>query len=322
MRQSDIQKLVEDTQTEILQGARRIAVLNVSDAAVEVLRQIDEKGLLSAVVGLYAISTDMAAAQVRGVPVRPMVTLRDDLPEVIVVAADDEKEEVIAAALPYVQGCPKMIVAGCGHYSFRDPLFDEISAQLLVPSLANGYKNSLVHLYQCLSNAARLGLDGVVAEFGVYKGGTTMFIASLLERLGVGWQVLGFDTFAGFPQRRSPLDMYDHPGCIFTNLAAVRTYLSKKNIEIVVGDIAETCQQLTAKNLVVTFMDTDNYTPARAALEIVQDRTVVNGAIVFDHFTGDDRFRYTLGERLAAKVLLADDRYFNLHGTGVFIRQR
>jgi len=145
MQQSDIQRLVEDTQTEILQGARRIAVLNISDTAVEVLRQIDEKGLLSAVVGLYAISTDAAPAEVRGIPVRPMTTLRDDLPEVIVIAADGEKEEVITAALPYVQGSPKMIVAGYGHYSFRDPLFDEISAQLLVPSLANGYKNSLVH---------------------------------------------------------------------------------------------------------------------------------------------------------------------------------
>jgi hypothetical protein len=42
---------------------------------------------------------------------------------------------------------------------------------------------------------------------------------------------------------------------------------------------------------------------------------------VFDHFTGVDRFLYTLGERLAAKRLLDDSRFFNLHGTGVFFRQ-
>ena len=42
---------------------------------------------------------------------------------------------------------------------------------------------------------------------------------------------------------------------------------------------------------------------------------------VFDHFTGTSRFRYTLGERIAGRVLLDDPRYFHLHGTGVFYRQ-
>ena len=94
---------------------------------------------------------------------------------------------------------------------------------------------SLVHLYQCLANAARLGLSGAVAEFGMFKGGTTMFLSRVIERLGVNWPVIGFDTFDGFPPRRSPLDMYDHPGCVFTDLAAVRRYLDGRDIEIVAG---------------------------------------------------------------------------------------
>lgn len=72
----------------------------------------------------------------------------------------------------------------------------------------------------------------------------------------------------------------------------------------------------------LSFIDTDNYTSARAALEVVQDRTVVGGAIVFDHYTGAGHFRYTLGERIAGSVLLEDSRYFHLHDTGVFYRQR
>jgi O-methyltransferase len=72
-----------------------------------------------------------------------------------------------------------------------------------VPSLANGYPNSLVHLYQCLANAARLGLSGAVAEFGMFKGGTTMFLSRVIKRLGASWPVIGFDTFGGFPPRRS-----------------------------------------------------------------------------------------------------------------------
>lgn len=322
MRQCDVDKLVLDAQNEVFRGARRVAVLNVSDAAVDVLRGIDDRGLLAVVIGLYAISTASAPAEVRGVAVRPLSALKTDQPEAIVVAADEDKEEVIAAALPYIDGSPKLIVAGYGHYSFRDRMFDEICAQLLVPSLANGYTHSLVHLYQCLVNGARLGLEGVVAEFGIFKGGTTMFIATALKRLGVRWPVFGFDTFAGFPPRRSPLDMYDDAGCVFRNRDAVEAYLATENVEVVTGDIAETCRRLAQEKLVVTFFDTDNYSATRAALEIVRERTVLNGAIVFDHFTGEERFRYTLGERFAGKVLLDDERYFNLHGTGVFLRQR
>jgi O-methyltransferase len=242
--------------------------------------------------------------------------------QALVVAADDDKEDLLLGALPYVQGTPKVLVAGYGHLAFRDQVFHEELAQLLVPSLANGYPNSLVHLYQCLANAARLSLRGVVAEFGMYKGGTTMFLSRVIERMGQDWPVIGFDTFSGFPERRSPLDMYDHPDCVFTGLPSVQRYLGGRNIEIVPGDIVETCARLDGEDLVLTFMDTDNYSPAQAALKIVQERTVAGGAIVFDHFTGADRFRYTLGERIAGRVMLDDPRYFHLHGTGVFYRQR
>jgi O-methyltransferase len=197
-----------------------------------------------------------------------------------------------------------------------------VCGSLEIPSLANGYPNSLIHIYQCLSNAARLGLKGVVAEFGMFQGGTTMFMSRMTERLGMTWRIIGFDTFSGFPPRRSPLDMYDHPDCAKVNLTEVRAYLSGRAVEIVPGDIEKTRHRLAEEDIVMTFMDTDNFTPSSAALDIVQDRTVVGGAIVFDHYTGVDRYRYTLGERMAAKRLVDDPRYFNLHGTGVFVRQR
>jgi O-methyltransferase len=60
----------------------------------------------------------------------------------------------------------------------------------------------------------------------------------------------------------------------------------------------------------------------REVKEDAAERTVPGGAIVFDHFTGTDKFRYTLGERIAGRVLLNDPRWFHLHGTSVvFYRQ-
>jgi hypothetical protein len=156
----------------------------------------------------------------------------------------------------------------------------------------------------------------------MYRGGTTMFLARTIAALGCDWKIIGFDTFSGFPARRILLDMYDDAGCVFTDAAAVRSYLSGRNVEIVEGDICETAARLSNEKLILSFVDTDNFSPAAAALEVVAENTVVGGCIVFDHVYGTDRFRYTLGEKMAARVLAEDDRYFHLHGTGVFYRQR
>jgi O-methyltransferase len=321
MRAEDYAKLLEDLEQELTAGARSVAILGLTGTALRLLGSLGATGLQSVVGGIYTSEEPPSNVCIPSVPVRSMKALSEAGHDVLVVAADETKEDLLLQALPYIYNAPKVLVAGYGHLAFRDQVFHEELAQLLVPSLANGYPNSLVHLYQCLTNAARLNLQGVVAEFGMYKGGTTMFLSRVIERLGRDWRVIGFDTFDGFPPRRSPLDMYDHPACVFTNLQAVCRYLAERNTEVVPGDIVDTCQRLDAENIVLTFMDTDNYTPAEAALEIVREQTVVGGAIVFDHFTGVDRFRYTLGERIAGRILLDDSRYFHLHGTGVFYRQ-
>ena len=319
MRPEDFTKLADDVEAELLHGATSVAILGATSTALRLLEQLASSGLDRCVHGIYTATPPAAALRA---PIRPLEDLVDHPIDVIAVAADADKEDLLTGALPFIQGAPKVVVAGYGHLAYRDPEYRQELDDLLVPSLANGYPNSLVHLHQCLTNAARLGLQGVVAEFGMFKGGTTMFLSRTIERLGADWPVIGFDTFAGFPARRSPLDMYDHPDCVFTDVDSVRRYLAHRRVEIVPGDIAATASRLAGEYLVCTFIDTDNYTPARAAVTVVQERTLVGGAIVFDHVTGVDRFRYTLGERMAARPLLSDSRYFHLHGTGVFYRQR
>jgi O-methyltransferase len=321
MHPSDYAKLIEDVEHELLIGSRSIGILGLTRVTLQILNSLVPVGLVSSVEAVYANETLMSHLTLP-VPVRPLEDLTKAHLDILVVAADAEKERLIGDALPFVQGTPKIIVAGYGHFEFSDPIFREELSRLLVPSFANGYPYTLIHIYQCLKNAARLRLHGIVAEFGIFKGGTTMFMSRIIERLGMDWPIIGFDTFNGFPPRRSPLDMYNHPGCFFSDLDAVQRYLNGCNVEIVSGDIVETCHRIADQDLVLTFIDTDNYTPAQAAIAIVRERTIVGGAIVFDHFTGVDRFRYTLGERIAGTVLLDDIRYFHLHATGVFYRQR
>lgn len=317
MRPDDFEQLRDDLVTAVTTGAHRVAILGSDDTALKLIIALTSAGLERVIVGVYTNSPPPPM----NVPSGPMAALAGVDVDVVVVASDETKEELLRLALPYLRGAPKVIVAGYGHLTYRDSAFHAQLADLLVPSLANGYPHSLVHLYQCLQNAARLGLSGTVAEFGMFKGGTTMFLAKVIKSLGTAWPVIGFDTFDGFPPRRSPLDMYDHAGCVFTDLDAVRRYCDGQGIEIVAGDIVETCHRLDNEDLVLTFIDTDNFSPASAAIAVARKRTVVGGAIVFDHVTGVDRFRYTLGERIAAQALLDDRDWLHLHGTGVFYRQ-
>jgi hypothetical protein len=44
----------------------------------------------------------------------------------------------------------------------------------------------------------------------------------------------------GFPARRSPLGVYDHPDCVFTHLDAVRRYLASRAVDIAINATGST----------------------------------------------------------------------------------
>jgi O-methyltransferase len=252
---------------------------------------------------------------------RPLDELAGCGPDIVVIAEDAGKEALLEAVAARVPASTRLLIGGYAHYDFRDEIFDRVSRDLFIPSLANGYPHCLVHIYQCLRNAHRRGLSGVVAEFGMFKGGTTMLMSRFIEELGASWKVYGFDTFDGFPPRRSPLDMYNHPDCVFLNVDLVRAVFSGRNVEVVEGDVVSTVGRLADQDLVLSFVDTDNFTSASAIVDLVAERTLVGGAVIFDHWAGHGRYLDTVGERIAARKIAEDHRYFNLHGTGVFLRQ-
>jgi len=291
----------------------RVAIVGWSAAAIELAADTMFRTGFALLIGHYAPE--------EGGPVLALRELATAAPDIVVIAEDEGKEALLDAVAGLVPPTTAIIISGFGHLAFRDEIFDRVGRDVLIPSFANGYPNCLVHIYQCLRNAHTRGLDGVVAEFGMFKGGTTMLISRFVEELGADWKVIGFDTFDGFPPKRSPLDMYAHPDCVFLDGDLVRAVFGARNVEVVEGDVVETISRLADERLVLSFVDTDNYTSASAILAVVADRTQVGGAIVFDHWTGVDRHLDTIGERMAARTLAADRRYFNLHGTGVFMRQ-
>lgn len=313
----DLAKLLDELADVMAQlESARIGIVGRSAAATKVRGFLSTLGLGDRLAGSYAPDGDRAP----GYGYAPLERLAFDRLDVVVVADDVDKEALLVAMAPHLDPGTRVLLGGYGHLAFRDPAFARIVHDALVPSLANGYPNCLIHLYQCLRSAARLGLKGVVAEFGMFRGGTTMLLSRFVEVLGADWKVVGFDTFGGFPPPRSILDMYRHPDCVFSDESAVRRYLDGRNVEIVAGDIVETAGRLATETVVLAFVDTDNHASASAILDVVTDRVAVGGAIVFDHWAGRDRHLYTVGERIAAARLVDDRRYLNLHDTGVFLR--
>jgi len=292
-----------------------VAVIGTASSCDAFLRGLQSVGL-GRVIGLTLL-TDSVGWE------RQLHLLTSYSVEAVVLAVDAEKEYFLRLIAEHAPHCPRVIIAGYRQFEFRDRVYSDALRALDEPSLANGYPNSRIHLFECLRNAARRQLDGVVVEFGMFRGGTTQFLCEAIERLGQRWPVIGLDSFNGFPPREHMFDLYDHPDLYDISFDDVARRFEGRNVEIVSGDVRKTASEaLDGRPVLVAFVDTDNYTSGSAAIRAVRDQVVAGGAIVLDHYTGVDRFVRTIGERMAAQDLLADDpRFFNLHGTGVFFRQ-
>lgn len=312
--------LVERTLDRVVQGdARAIALLGLTPATLNVRAALNRAGLGDRVIGVF---DEYAPAGDEDVLVLEELAARAH--DLLVIGEDAGKAGLLDAyrrAVGEREPPPDAVLAGTGHLAFTDPDFEELNAPALVPSYANGSPYTREHLFACLKSAAAAGLCGAIIEFGAFKGGTTAWLARAAAHLGLdSCRIIGLDSWAGFPPRRSVLDLYQHPRCVFTDLAAVRAYVEPFGVELIAGDIADTYRQLEGLPLLLTFFDTDNYSPARAALELCADQLVVGGNIVFDHVATMPDFIDTLGERIAAYEVLGSRPFLHLHNTGVFTK--
>jgi hypothetical protein len=314
-----VTELVQEIVQAIAEGSQRIILWGIKGRGVAILSGLNSMGLISFVCGI--IDTD-AMAQGRsffGLVVQPPKSLSHIEFDTLVIASDEGKETILSQFVQVDNRIPRIILGGRANYEFEDPVYQQLQRSCPVKSKAGGYAYMLVHLYQSLQYVAMRKLQGNVAEFGVYQGGTTVFMAKVLQHYGHAGRIYGFDTFSGFPQRKSALDIYRDTKCEFPDYEAVRNYCSPYNIELIQGDICETYTRLRDIPLVLSFFDTDNYSPTRRALEQCVTQTVQGGVLAFDHYYSPD-WNKTVGERIAIKQVLDENRVFNLHGTGIFVK--
>jgi len=308
--------------TVVEHDARAVAVLGFSPASLTVRAALSDAGLAGRVVGIF--DPEPPGDTNDDTSVQPLSALAGLTHDLLIVGADAEKPCLLDAyrrAVGERPDPPSVVLAGTAHLDYTDPDFAALNAPALVPSYATGSPHTREHLFQCLQAGAANRLRGAIVEFGAFKGGTTAWLARVAAHLGLeDCRVIGLDSWSGFPPRRSVLDLYEHPRCVFTDIEAVRAYTAPFGVELIAGDITDTYHQLDGQPLLLCFFDTDNYTPARAALELCARQLVVGGNIVFDHVATLPEYIDTLGERMAAYEVLPPLGLLHLHGTGVFTK--
>lgn len=141
-----------------------------------------------------------------------------------------------------------------------------------------------------------LGLEGQVAECGVYRGATLLPMALHLEREGARQRVLGFDSFQGF-DRRIEFDLglggaddedkrlkgFDRTSLELVSRKAERLGVADR-VELIPGPFEETLPRFAGERFAFVHLDCDLYGSYRACLEFFYPRLARGGIVLFDEY--------------------------------------
>ena len=130
---------------------------------------------------------------------------------------------------------------------------------------------------------ATLAVDGSVGEFGVYRGGTAVLLASLLKEHDSAKQLHLFDTFAGTPDTPGQTDPAK-----FTDTSAemVSDAVRKTGqaFEVHAGLFNETLPRVSDIRWCLAHVDANLYSSTKEVLDYLGPRMQAGGLIIFDDF--------------------------------------
>lgn len=244
-------------------------------------------------------------------------------PDALVICEDGMKIRYMSSLnkAPWIS-FPEVLIYGSDHHFIRQREAEEMESTTGEKSHAVGYSFAKANILELLTHYAAIGKRGTILELGVFRGGTLLLIEKMLKSLDFnGNRLLGFDTWSGFPRPRSLLDMYADSAYVHTDFEDVSQRLCPLGIELVRGDIIDTMRSIPFDSLLLTFIDTDNYSPVKHALPLIAARTIRGGSIVFDHYYALEEYNDAFGEGVAAAEFFQNHNEFvHLSGTGVFMK--
>lgn len=207
------------------------------------------------------------------------------------------------------------------------PVFGELAGKVITSGRSSLYYDRLFTIYQIVSwfgSFNRKEQPMNLAEVGVYKGGTSFFMASLAEQLNLQLRLYCFDTFEGHAAEdiNKSVEIAHIPGTFNdTSFEAVKGYLSQfKNVDVYKGRFQDTSPVLDDARMCFVHLDMDIYEPTIFALRFFSERLVCGGVILLD----DYGFETCPGiERAVNEFLLGNTNYFGnplMNGQYMFVK--
>ena len=138
----------------------------------------------------------------------------------------------------------------------------------------------LLHLMQ-----HTLALPGDFAEFGVFRGGTALLTAKVLQAAGDDRELHLFDSFVGMPVT-SKGEAFTEGDFGQTSKAAVRALIApvKARVQFHEGYIPETFRDADIQQLAFAHVDVDLYQSVLDCVEFVYPRLTPGGILLFDDY--------------------------------------
>jgi hypothetical protein len=173
------------------------------------------------------------------------------------------------------------------------PVFGELAEEVVSSGRSLLYYDRLSVLYHALESVRRVteGRGGPLnlAEVGVYRGGTTHFIAASARFLGLASAAVhAFDTFTGHTDEDVLPEHEDQhaPGKFkSTDFESVREFLKiHPNVKIHAGRFQDTCGAIEALRFSFVHLDVDLYAPTYFALQFFDPRLTPGATIVVDDY--------------------------------------
>ncbi len=145
-----------------------------------------------------------------------------------------------------------------------------------------------------------INIPGHIFEFGVYKAASLIRLASFRSSLenDLSRKIIGFDAYGKFPQDKLTfkediafINKFESEGGDGLNDEEINEILKNKNftnIELIKGNVFETLPDYLKKNPEVRIsflhLDMDVEEPTKLVLDLLYERVVPNGLIVFDDY--------------------------------------
>lgn len=140
-------------------------------------------------------------------------------------------------------------------------------------------------------------IEGDIVELGVGPGRFLVYCATWLKAAGSSKRYWGYDTFKGFPSvSEKDLDGLAperqwkvRPGVYaFYNKRRIEKLIKRLGVEsyvvLVEGDLTQTLKKIRPDRVSFLYIDCDLYEGYKAGLELLYDRVVPGGAILFDEY--------------------------------------